>query len=711
MTGNFDTNGGTTDVNGAGVVGGTFDTDTDFDADSLAVTGVATMAGQIDVTGASVFTTDVANTGTLTTGTLALNGGTVTNSGTINAGATTNAANTTNTGTVTLTGALTNTGNFTNDGAGTFSGTTLDNQNGFTVLTNTATFSGAGTNDGALAIADGATLVFNPGLTNNASGIVNLDGTLDGDVTSTGTFNVDAVGAAGAATAVVTGSMDMTSIDLTDGGGNGADDLLTVGTIGNADTLEADNISIDVAIDATNQNADQIALNGTFLPGASDTVLTFEVEAGSFTNVDGVELVVIDNNGGGTIDPSDFVFAVKNTPDTNPGPDTSDELGSAIIFYALSNNAGGDLVLTSQISPAIASIAGQVATSQALLTGVINRPSSPLITALAFDAEDNRSEGLWVRAQGGTVETTSRTSNGVSNLPTTVDADYTTFQVGYDSGTFNAFDGGEDLIFGGVMGLLDANASADNFEIDRTDPTQFVLDANGNKNLTSVTRSDIKQVFAGGYMAYASGLFSGDVQLRFDRTDFTFDNPDIGLNNAKSTSDSVTLSASGNYVYQVNDNFFIVPTGGLAITQTSTDALTVTDTTSGQALGRLNMADHTTTIGFLGATAGYQTIAPDGTSALTRFVTATVYNDFSSDVDSTFDILDATGTTVTQSVPLSTENLDSFGEVSFGLNYVQILEEGQAGAARQLNAGIRFDTRFSDRIEAYNITAQARFQF
>jgi hypothetical protein len=62
-------------------------------------------------------------------------------------------------------------------------------------------------------------------------------------------------------------------------------------------------------------------------------------------------------------------------------------------------------------------------------------------------------------------------------------------------------------------------------------------------------------------------------------------------------------------------------------------------------------------------------------------------------------------------VPLTTESLGTFGEVSFGLTYVKVLEDGQVGAARQINAGIRLDTRFSDRIDAYNLTAQARLQF
>jgi hypothetical protein len=211
-------------------------------------------------------------------------------------------------------------------------------------------------------------------------------------------------------------------------------------------------------------------------------------------------------------------------------------------------------------------------------------------------------------------------------------------------------------------------------------------------------------------VAYASGLFSGDIQLRFDQTRFAFENSQLDLNDARTISTSVTLSASANYVYQINDNMFLVPTGGFAVTQTSTDPVTFTDARNGNTTGRLNLPDHTTTIGFLGATGGYQTISPSGDSALTRFVTATVYNDFSGDRETVFDILNGAGAT-TGSVPLTTESLGTFGEVSFGLNYVKVLEDGQAGAARQLNAGIRLDTRFSDRIDAYNLTAQARLQF
>ena len=82
----------------------------------------------------------------------------------------------------------------------------------------------------------------------------------------------------------------------------------------------------------------------------------------------------------------------------------------------------------------------------------------------------------------------------------------------------------------------------------------------------------------------------------------------------------------------------------------------------------------------------------------------------SGDRISQFDLLNPDGT-VASSTSLSTEDLGVFGEVSAGLNYVRILDDGQVGPARQLNAGIRLDARVSDRIDAYNLTAQARLQF
>ena len=479
------------------------------------------------------------------------------------------------------------------------------------------------------------------------------------------------------AAATVNGNLQAGTVSLR--GSAGSDDRLTVGGDLTATTLQFDLTNSGVSL-----ASDQIRMDNAAATVAG-TTLAFQA-GGANTAIPGQTITVIENIG--TFDPSDFQL--------------TGDLGGVLVAYSIIAD-GNDLALQTQVQPAAGAISGQISALQSLLTGVVNRPSSPLIAGLVFEAEDNRSAGAWVRAQGGTAEATSRTSNGFSNLPDTVSANYAGIQFGYDSGKFDSFEGGEDIIIGGLAGYLKGTSSTDNFEVDPVNPTQY------KPGVVSTTKGELTQAYVGGYVAWASGLFSGDVQLRYDRTHFEFNNTSLDLRNAETSSDALTLSTSASYVYQVNDNVFLVPTGGLAITNTSTDPLTFTNVV-GTPTARMNFPDHSTTLGFLGATAGYQTISEAGDSALTRFVTATVYSDMSDDRVSQFDLLDSSGTVVDSST-LVTESLGVFGEVSVGMNYVRILDDGQVGAARQLNAGVRLDARFSDRIGAYSLTAQARLQF
>ncbi|MFT7311723.1 MAG: fibronectin-binding autotransporter adhesin, partial [Paracoccaceae bacterium] len=127
---------------------------------------------------------------------------------------------------------------------------------------------------------------------------------------------------------------------------------------------------------------------------------------------------------------------------------------------------------------------------------------------------------------------------------------------------------------------------------------------------------------------------------------------------------------------------------------------------SGDVLGTLSFPDHLTSIAFAGVTAANTVIGAQGDSAFSRFVTATVYNDFSDERESIVTLGGGSGNAISQ----FTENLGTFGEVSLGLSYIKILD-GQVGSAKQLNASVRLDTRFSNQVDATSITAQVRLQF
>ena len=97
-------------------------------------------------------------------------------------------------------------------------------------------------------------------------------------------------------------------------------------------------------------------------------------------------------------------------------------------------------------------------------------------------------------------------------------------------------------------------------------------------------------------------------------------------------------------------------------------------------------------------------INPNGTSALTYYVTGTYYQDMGGERDAVF-------TSGGDTVDVGIDSIGSYGDISLGLSYLQSLSNGPAGA-RQLNAGAWVDTRFGENVsDSYSLTAQIRLSF
>jgi hypothetical protein len=109
-------------------------------------------------------------------------------------------------------------------------------------------------------------------------------------------------------------------------------------------------------------------------------------------------------------------------------------------------------------------------------------------------------------------------------------------------------------------------------------------------------------------------------------------------------------------------------------------------------------------VGFVGATLAKTIILPDQKSAITPFLTATLYNDFASGPTALF--VDTSGNTEV----ITSQNLGMVAEGSVGLNYVKILDSTPTGP-KQINANVRADLKYSDRVTGAGVTAQARVQF
>jgi hypothetical protein len=374
------------------------------------------------------------------------------------------------------------------------------------------------------------------------------------------------------------------------------------------------------------------------------------------------------------------------------------------VVFGLIQTGTGDLTLAAQPNPGIGAIAGNVVLTQSLIGTVINRPSSPFVSGLAYEDEDNCGSGAWGRFVGGSAEVTGATQNAVSNISSTIDAKYYGLQIGGDWGCFNGTFGGWDLAFGGIMGVNQGTTSQPVFGVNQNNATQVT------GTVTSNTEGDFRQTYAGLYIAAAKGPLSADLQVRTEQTEYEFTNTAVGTNFAlgltNSTLKTKALTVSGALSYAIplqQEGWTFVPTAGFGLTQTKAATLTFDDGAT------LQTEDSTTAIGFVGGTLAKTFFGADGTSATNIFATGTYYNDFGKERRSVYTTAPVAGVTTSQN--LLSENLGAYAELSVGVNYVKILDEGKFGAAKQMNASIRADGRFSGSVSSYGLTAQLRLQF
>ena len=95
-------------------------------------------------------------------------------------------------------------------------------------------------------------------------------------------------------------------------------------------------------------------------------------------------------------------------------------------------------------------------------------------------------------------------------------------------------------------------------------------------------------------------------------------------------------------------------------------------------------------------------------SALQSFATATYYKDFA---DPAVSWLVNSANPDFESQRLLSDNLESYGEVSIGANYVKVLDPGGPGRPRQFSTSARIDARFGDSVDSVGVTGQLRWQF
>jgi outer membrane autotransporter protein len=338
---------------------------------------------------------------------------------------------------------------------------------------------------------------------------------------------------------------------------------------------------------------------------------------------------------------------------------------------------------------------------------VINRPSSPFVAGLAYEDVDPCGPGAWARVLGGGADVKGSTSNGVSNVASELSSNFYGVQVGGDFACFRGLTGGWDFSAGAILGINKGSSYQPVRAIDPNNATVL------SPLITSDTRGSFNQAYGGIYGTAAKGPFAFDLQYRYEKTNFEINNEPrvgwvgLGLDNEKYTSTASTISGAVSYARAIGETgITVVPTAGFAYSQIKTDRINFTGIDADPDVdATLDIADTYSAFGFIGASLSKTSYGDDGTTALNRFVTATLYNDFAPATESTF--TDPGGTPET----LRSENLGAYGEISAGVNFVKILDPGQVGASKQFNASIRGDVRLSPTVKSWGITAQLRLQF
>ncbi len=690
----------------------------------LAVTGnVNNQSGTLSVDGGNLTTRRLINAGTVTvaaaqsvattvgitnksTGTMTVDGrmtGDLTNTGTLTLkrgldGSLINAGDATVGGRIT--GDLTQT-----DGSLTFARAANGDQiktSGALIFARDLTVDGTFTTATDLDIASTRTITANR-FVNGTAATLTLDGMLDAAATNNGTIQMGSGGEIkgnlrNAGTVVASGNMSLDgnlnnsgTIDLT--GNRTVGDKLTVAgnASGNKGVYKLD---LDLSRgDGVNQS-DVVEVKGA---AKGHVVLDFSLVPGTSQGRQTNSILVFDvNESLGSA--NDFTFEFSGLP----------PFSERIVYSAFQEADFGNVVVVDQINPGIGAVSGNVVLTQSLIGSVINRPSSPFVVGLAFeDQEKPCGTGGWARATGGTITATGTTTNGVSKLPSKIDASYAGVQVGTDIACFNGHFSGWDLAFGAIGGLNTGKTSQPVYAVDANNPTLLT------GTLTSTTKADFSQTYGGIYVTGAKGPFAVDLQYRLEKTAFTLNNVapvgtgfgGLGLTDAKFDTNAQTLSGSMSYVVPLKkEGWSFVPTAGFAYTKTKSDVIVFDDGSE------LQIDDSSSRIGFAGATVSRTKFGSSGNWAMNQFVTLTAYNDFAPATDSVYTVYDADGS-INRQDNLSSDNLGAYQELSVGVNYIKVLNPGAAGAARQFNASVRADGRFGESLDSIGVTAQVRWQF
>ncbi|MCB5200579.1 hypothetical protein LGQ03_15160 [Loktanella sp. TSTF-M6] len=527
---------------------------------------------------------------------------------------------------------------------------------------------------GRIDIRDGAVVA--GGSINNVYGNLSIAGTYNGDVMNARTVQLDGgtiggdytsanLGSSNSAVLAASGQTriggDVNGAGIIDMRGRGTTDNITIGgAITGSNTF-----NLDVNTSAAAPNVDTITLES---PGDVSAVQTLNfVNAGTGLQTDPVDVVIGD---GGTVDPDDFEVGLQALP-------------GGTTVTALTQN-GDNLAYTVSVTPAVGGVIGGVAATNALIGSIVNRPASAFVTQSATQAADTCGRGLWARAISGEADGTVTTTDSLGQTDNDVNITYGGVTLGRDVACVQGGPGGFDLVMGGQVSAVTGQSSVP-------------VDAIGSV-AASTTATDFDQLSFGAYVAATKGSLLIDGQLTGTRTNSEISNSAVSLNDSEFSVSGLGVSLAARYFYALpQEGWAIIPSAGVSVERMQFSNLGFGDGST------LSLDDHTRTLAYVGGTVQKTINSPSGDSQQRFRGTVSLFDDLSDDQVGTFTLANGGGTET-----LSTGNLGSFTEASFGYTFSQLFNDGPVD---QIDQQIRIDGRFGDNVDSYGITAEVRFHF
>jgi hypothetical protein len=328
---------------------------------------------------------------------------------------------------------------------------------------------------------------------------------------------------------------------------------------------------------------------------------------------------------------------------------------------------------------------GQFTSALATINGGFFNQNNAFVSSPSTQTPDQFGAGVWVRATGGTFDTSVRgtLSGPVPSSTTTVRtfSDYSGIQASADVARYDLGNSGYSLHLGLTGGQVNITSSGP----------------------SAPGEARFSVPFVGGYMALAGHGFFFDALVRSDFFELT-----TSGNSTRFATTAITGATSLGYRLEMPD-FYITPSA--AFSYSSLEGGSLPTAAAGPILpGALNLRTITSELGRLNVTVGKDLVLGD--YVVSPFVTASVFREFAEPANVTFvgSAVVGGGAVVPLTLSGNLGRVGTYGQFSVGSSMAtKVVVAG--GAETNLLSFVRTDFRVGDRVDGYGVSGGLRYQF